>query len=742
MTSTSEHRTVELDIEGMTCTSCAARVERKLNRIPGVDATVNFATERATVSLPSSVSIADAIATVEATGYTAHEHTSGLTSGPDTHALRRRLIVSVILTVPIVAVAMVMPLQFPGWQWVSLVVAIPVVTWCAWPFHRATLINLRHGSLTMDTLVSMGITAAFLWSVYALIWGGAGVIGMQMQFHLLGASGMPEVYFEVACAVTTFLLLGRYWEVRAKERSGQALRDLATLGAREATLITDTGERTVPVADLGVGDLVRVRPGEKIPADGLVRAGVADVDMSFLTGESVPISVGPGDAVVGAGIVGAGSLEVELTAVGEATQVAQMGQLLQQAQAQKAPVQRLADRISAIFVPIVIVLSLLTLVGWLIAGADANAAFTAAVAVLIIACPCALGLATPTALLVGTGRAAQLGILIRGPQVLEATRQITTVVLDKTGTVTRGRMSVERIHVLGDVGEARIRLLASSLEVLSEHPIARAIAALSDEQVAITDFITEPGGGVRGSVDLDDVALGKPTWLRDLGVDIPPIPETDATVVGLAIDGAAVAYIEIGDRARPDSSEAILALRELGLTPILLTGDRRVTAKVIANDLGINEVVADASPRDKVAVIKDLQGRGQVVAMVGDGVNDAIALVQADLGIAMGAGTDLAREASDITVMRPSLMGVVDAIRLSRRTLAVIKGNLFWAFAYNIAAIPLAMAGLLNPMIAGAAMAFSSIFVVTNSLRLRTFLLSPDQVATPRESSHWRRTSG
>ena len=722
MTSPSDPHTLELDIEGMTCTSCATRVERKLNRLPGVQATVNFATERALVLLPPTLTTADVIATVEATGYGAREHSPESVLGPNARAARLRLVVSIVLTIPIVALAMVMPLQFPGWQWASLVLAVPVVTWCAWPFHRATLVNLRHGALSMDTLVSLGITAAFLWSVYALIWGGAGVIGMQMQFHLLGASGMPEVYFEVAAAVTTFLLLGRYWEVRAKERSGQALRDLATLGAREATLITDTGERTVPVADLGVGELVRVRPGEKIPADGFVRAGVADVDMSFLTGESVPISVGPGDAVVGAGIVGAGSLEVELTAVGEATQVAQMGQLLQQAQAQKAPVQRLADRISAIFVPIVIVLSLLTLVGWLIAGADANAAFTAAVAVLIVACPCALGLATPTALLVGTGRAAQLGILIRGPQVLEATQQITTVVLDKTGTVTEGRMVVERVHCIGGMDDARVRTYAASLESRSEHPVAHAIADLTDEYLPVSDFVSAPGGGVRGIIEGHVVVAGRPTWIAELGVSIDALPSgSEVTHVVVAVDGSAVALIEVGDHIRPTSARAVQALRELDLTPILLTGDRSAVADAVAGQVGITAVIADATPEGKVGTVEELQGRGEVVAMVGDGVNDAIALAQANLGIAMGAGTDLAREASDITVMRPSLMGVVDAIRLSRRTLTIIKGNLFWAFAYNIAAIPLAMAGLLNPMIAGAAMAFSSVFVVTNSLRLRRF---------------------
>jgi Cu+-exporting ATPase len=721
MTSPSDLRSLELDIDGMTCASCAMRVERTLNRIAGVHANVNFATERAVVQVPSNISTHDVIATIEATGYGAREHSAQSQGGWDARPARRRLLVSVVLTLPILIMAMVMPLQFLGWQWVSFALAIPVVTWCAWPFHRATLINLRHGALSMDTLVSIGITAAFLWSVHALIWGGAGAIGMTMSFHFLGSSGMPEVYFEVAAAVTTFLLLGRYWEARAKDRAGQELRDLAILGARDATLITEAGEATVPVADLRVGDRVRVRSGEKIPADGIVLVGAADVDVSFLTGESVPISVGPEDSVVGAGIVGAGALDVELTAVGEATQVAQMGRLLEQAQAQKAPVQRLADRISAIFVPIVLALSILTLLGWLVAGANATSAFTAAVAVLIIACPCALGLATPTALLVGTGRGAQLGILIRGPQVLEVTRQVTTVLLDKTGTVTEGRMRVDRIHVLGSEDEGRIRALAASLEALSEHPVARAITSLSDERIRVADFSAEPGGGVRGRVDAREVALGRPPWLRELGITLPTPPATDATVVGVAIDGVAAAFLEVGDRPRTGSAEAIRALRALGLHPILLTGDRRVTADAIAHRVGIDEVIADATPQGKVRVVEELQGHGRVVAMVGDGVNDAIALTQADLGISMGTGTDLAREASDITVMRTSLMGVVDAIRLSRRTLAIIKGNLFWAFAYNIAAIPLAMAGLLNPMIAGAAMAFSSVFVVTNSLRLRGF---------------------
>lgn len=727
MTSPSDLRTVELDIEGMTCTSCAARVERKLNRMPGVEATVNFATERAMVSLPPSLSITDAIATVESTGYTAHEHVRTSELGSDARSLRRRLIISAALTAPIVLMAMVMPLQFPGWQWVSLLLALPVVTWCAWPFHRATLVNLRHGAVTMDTLVSLGITAAFLWSVYALIWGGAGVIGMTMSFHFLGSSGMPEVYFEVASAVTTFLLLGRYWEVRAKDRSGQALRDLAVLGAREASVITASGERRVPVEELRIGDRVRVKPGEKIPADGVVASGSADVDMSFLTGESVPVLVVPGDAVVGAAIVGAGTLDVDLTAVGEATQVAQMSRLLHQAQAQKAPVQRLADRISAVFVPIVIVLAILTLVGWLLLGADANTAVAAAVAVLIIACPCALGLATPTALLVGTGRGAQLGILIRGPQVLEATRQITTVVLDKTGTVTEGRMNVEDVVVVGGRDDDQIRSYAASLEALSEHPIARAIAAMSETHQPVTDFTAIPGGGVRGTIDGHAAMIGRLSWLQEAGIPRAEMPtvSTTATVVGLAIDGALAAVIAVGDRARADSAHAIRSLESLGLTPILLTGDRRETAEAIAHQVGITQVIADATPEGKVRVVEELQNDGAVVAMVGDGVNDAIALTRADLGIAMGAGTDLAREASDITVMRPSLMGVVDAIRLSRRTLAIIKGNLFWAFAYNIAAIPLAMAGLLNPMIAGAAMAFSSVFVVTNSLRLRRFAPLP-----------------
>lgn len=718
----SDLRTVELDIEGMTCSSCAVRVERNLNRLPGVEATVNFATERATLQLPSTVSTHEAITAVEKTGYKASEHTSQSELGPDSRLTRSRLLVSLALTVPIVAMAMVMSLQFAGWQWVSLVLAIPVVTWCAWPFYRATLINLRHGALSMDTLVSLGISAAFLWSVYALIWGGAGVIGMTMSFHLLGSSGMPEVYFEVAAVVTTFLLLGRYWEARAKDRGGQALRELARLGAREATVLTDAGETRVSAESLRVGDLVRVKPGEKIPADGIVRVGHADVDTSFLTGESLPVDVGPGDVVIGASIVGAGSLDVELTAVGETTQIAQMSSLLQEAQAQKAPLQRLADRISAIFVPIVLILSVVTLAGWLLAGASANAAFMAAIAVLIIACPCALGLATPTALLVGTGCGAQLGILIRGPQVLEATRRITTIVLDKTGTVTEGRMVVDRVHVLGTAEESHVRLYAASLESLSEHPIARAITSLTHERRLVIDFVVAPGGGVRGVIDGKTVMVGKRDWLAEQGITMQDLPEVgDATCVGVSIDGGLLAIIEVGDRPRPDSARAVAALKDLGLAPLLLTGDRLRTAEVIAQEVGIDAVVADATPAIKRATIVDLHSQGQVVAMVGDGINDAIALTQADLGIAMGEGADLAREASDITIMRPSLMGVVDAIRLSRRTLAIIKGNLFWAFAYNVAAIPLAMAGFLNPMIAGAAMAFSSVFVVTNSLRLRGF---------------------
>jgi Cu+-exporting ATPase len=726
MTSPTDLRTLELDIEGMTCASCAMRVERTLNRIPGVQANVNFATERAVVHLPPTVSTQEAIATVEKTGYGAREHSAHSEWGMDTRLTRRRLLVSLVLTIPIVVMAMVMPLQFPGWQWVSLVLAIPVVTWCAWPFHRATLINLRHGALSMDTLVSLGITAAFLWSLYALIWGGAGAIGMTMSFHFFGSSGMPEVYFEVAAAVTTFLLLGRYWEARAKDRGGQALRELARLGAREATVITDAGEERVAAEVLRVGDLVRVKPGEKVPADGIVRAGHADVDMSFVTGESLPVDVGPGDGVVGASIVGAGSLDVELTAVGEATQIAQMSRLLHDAQSQKAPVQRLADRISAVFVPIVVGLALLTLAGWLIAGADANAAFTAAIAVLIIACPCALGLATPTALLVGTGRGAQLGILIRGPQVLEATRRITTIVLDKTGTVTEGRMVVDRVHILGDFDDTRVRLYAASVESRSEHPVAQAIAALTEEHRPVLDFAVSAGGGVRGVIDGRVVMAGKPGWLAEQGIIVRDLPEGgDATRVGVSIEGQVAAIIEVADRPRADSARAVAALRALGLTSILLTGDRIRTAEVIADEVGIGTVIADATPDAKLAAIVELQSQGQVVAMAGDGINDAIGLAQADLGIAMGSGTDLAREASDITVMRPSLMGVVDAIRLSRRTLAIIKGNLFWAFAYNVAAIPLAMAGLLNPMIAGAAMAFSSVFVLTNSLRLRSFAPTP-----------------
>jgi len=737
-------RTAEFDITGMTCASCAARVERTLTQLPGVTASVNIATERATVDLPDAMSDAQVMAAISAMGYGARRHTadSALAEPGEPTELSLRLWVSVALTIPTVALAMVMPLQFPGWQWVSLVLATPVVTWGAWPFHRAALAAARHRSSTMDTLVCLGVSAAYLWSVAALIWGGAGSIGMTMPLHLGGDASGPAVYFEVATAVTTFLLLGRAWEARAKARGGQALRDLAQIGARQATLLRTDGEQQVPVAALLVGDRVRVRPGEKVPADGTVADGEAEVDVSFLTGESAPVRVRVGDSVVGASIVGGGTIDINLTAVGEATQVAQMNRLLEQAQAEKAPVQRLADRISAVFVPIVLALTLLTLLGWLLAGAGLQSALTAAVAVLIIACPCALGLATPTALLVGTGRGAQLGILIRGPQVLEATRAVTVIMLDKTGTVTDGRMAVAAVHVpdggdgamsgdrgaesavqVGMPGRQTVITWAASLEARSEHPIGRAIAALTESRAPVADFTAEPGGGVRGTVDGHRLHIGSPQWLDRQGITVEPrlLPDSAAGLVVLAVDGAPAGVFEVRDRPRPHSAQAVAALRSLGLTPILLTGDRREAAESIAAEVGIDEVIAEASPADKLAAVAAVQGEGRAVAMVGDGINDALALVQADLGIAMAAGTDLAREASAITIMNSSLLSVVDAIRLSRRTLAIIRGNLVWAFAYNLAALPLAVAGLLNPMIAGAAMVLSSVFVVSNSLRLRRF---------------------
>jgi len=732
--------TVDLEIEGMTCSSCAARIEKKLNRMPGVEATVNYATEKAHVVLPVGTSVDDAIAVVQATGYAA---TLPALSGGDDRvamddvaALRRRVLITAILSIPVVAMAMVPVLQFDYWQWVSLALATPVVTWGAYPFHRAAWVNARHGAATMDTLVSVGVTAAYVWSVYALVWGGAGVPDMRMPFTFLpheDSSG-PEIYLEVAAGVTVFILLGRYFEAKAKARSSDALRALAALGAKDASVLRDGVELRVPITDLRVGDLFVVRPGEQIATDGAVVEGASAVDASMVTGEPVPVEVTVDDAVVGATVNVSGRLVVQATRVGSDTQLARITALVEQAQSGKAPVQRLADRVASVFVPIVMVLALLTLIGWLLITGDVQMAFTAAVAVLIIACPCALGLATPTALLVGTGRGAQLGILIKGPQVLESTRLVDTIVLDKTGTITTGRMAMVDVVAAPGVDTGDLLRWVGSLEDASEHPIAVAVAAGAREMVGdlrpVESFQSSGGRGVQGVVDAVAVVAGRPEWLTSEWSLSAPVELAEArrkqeshgrSVVMVAADGVIVGLVSVADAVKPTSAQAITELRGLGLRPVLLTGDHEAAARSVAAEVGIDDVIAGVLPEEKVATVERLQESGAIVAMVGDGVNDAAALAQADLGMAMGTGTDVAIEAADLTLVRGDLRSAVDGLRLSRRTLAIIKGNLFWAFAYNAAAIPLAMAGLLNPLVAGAAMAFSSVFVVSNSLRLRRF---------------------
>jgi Cu+-exporting ATPase len=731
---------VELAIGGMTCASCAARVEKKLNRMPGVTATVNYATEKAKVSYPAGVTVPDLIATVEATGYTAHEPTAPDAAAPPAEAdelkpLRERLVTAVVLAVPVIAMAMVPALQFEYWQWLSLTLTAPVVTYAAWPFHRAAWTNARHGASTMDTLVSVGTAAAFLWSVWALFLGTAGTPGMTHPFELTIArgDGSGNLYLETAAGVTAFLLAGRYFEARSKRRAGAALRSLMELGAKDVTVLRDGAEHRVPVADLKPGDRFLVRPGEKIATDGTVVEGSSAVDASMLTGESVPVEVGVGDTVTGATVNAGGRLVVEATRVGADTQLARMARLVEDAQNGKAAAQRLADRISGVFVPVVIALALGTLGFWLGNGAEAATAFTAAVAVLIIACPCALGLATPTALMVGTGRGAQLGILIKGPEVLENTRRVDTVVLDKTGTVTTGRMTLLAVHTADGESEAEVLRLAGALEHASEHPIARAVAAGAEERVgslpAPEDFTSVAGLGVRGVVDGHAVLVGREKLLADRSLELPEAlraAKTAAeregrTAVAVAWDGRARAVLVVADAVKDTSAEAVARLRALGMRPVLLTGDNEAVARAVAAEVGIEEVIAEVLPEDKAAVVRRLQEEGRTVAMVGDGVNDAAALAQADLGLALGTGTDAAIEAGDLTLVRGDLRAAADAIRLSRRTLGTIRGNLFWAFAYNVAALPLAAAGLLNPMLAGAAMAFSSVFVVSNSLRLRGF---------------------
>jgi P-type Cu+ transporter len=726
---------IELEITGMTCASCAARIEKKLNKLDGVAATVNYATEKAAVTAPAGYDPRILIGEIEKAGYAA---TLPQPSAPDDHelaSLRRRLVTAIFLAGPVIAMAMLPALQFHRWHWVSLALATPVVLWCGRPFHAAAWANLKHGVATMDSLVSLGTLAAFLWSVYALFLGTAGQPGMQHDFELtVGRDGAPcHVYFEVAAGVTLFVLAGRYFEKRSKRTAGAAVRALLTLGAKDVAVLRDGVETRVAIEHLAVGDEFVVRPGERIATDGVVIAGSSAVDASMLTGESVPVEVGEGDAVIGGTVNAGGRLVVRATGVGDDTQLARMAMLVERAQSGKARVQRLADRVSGVFVPVVIALAVATLAGWLAAGFSLTTALTAAVAVLIIACPCALGLATPTALLVGTGRAAQLGVLINGPEVLESTRSLDTIVLDKTGTVTTGEMTLVDVIAGAQTERATLLRYAGSLEDASQHPVAQAIARGAMAQLgalpAPTDFAGVDGRGVRGTVDGHAVVAGRETLLSECGMLLDATlsaakarAESEGkTAVAVGWDGLARGILVVADTVKPSSAEAVRQFTRLGLTPVLLTGDNAGVAGRIADELGIAQVIADATPADKVAAIRRLQSEGRVVAMVGDGVNDAAALAAADLGLAMGTGTDVAIQAADVTVIRGDLRAAVDAIRLSRRTLTIIKANLVWAFGYNLAAIPLAALGMLNPMLAGAAMAASSLLVVGNSLRLRSF---------------------
>jgi len=735
----SHDTTLTLDIDGMTCSSCVARVEKTLNTVPGVHASVNLTTNSARVSFPPEVQVQQLIDAVAKTGYTASVPQPAAHEGAHQHGginLGFRLIVSTALTVPLILFAMVPNWQFLGWQWVSLALATPVVFWGGWPFHRATFVNLRHGQLTMDTLITMGTFAAYGWSLYALFFGMAGHLGMTHSWQLFAWNEDPTgfIYFEVAAGVTTFILLGRWLEERSKRAAGAALRALAQLGAGEVTVLREDSEQRIPIDQLAVGDLFLAKPGERIATDGVVVEGRAAVDESALTGEAIPIEKSVGDSVVGATLAMDGRLIIKASTVGENTRLAQLVRLVEDAQLHKAGVQRLADRISAVFVPIVIGIAVATLVLWLLLGGGWAAAFTAAVAVLVIACPCALGLATPVALTVSTGRAAQLGIVISGPEVMERSATITTIVLDKTGTVTAGDMKVLSIDVSpGDRVETVLPRIGA-VERLAEHPIARAIASEAerrepDKKHLVSDFITVPGKGVQALVAQSRTFVGTEEWMREndlvittaQSATVSAARQRGETVVLGGWDGVVRAIISVGDHAKADSAEAIAELQQMGFETILLTGDHEDAARAVAASVGISQVFAGTSPERKVKVVRELQAQGKRLAMVGDGINDAAALAQADIGLAMGTGTDIAMAASDITLMRGTLTAVFDALQLSRRTLGIIRGNLFWAFAYNVAAIPLAALGFLNPMLAGAAMAFSSLFVVLNSLRLKAF---------------------
>ena len=747
MTSETPGTQVALPITGMTCASCANRIERRLNKLDGVEATVNYATEKATVEFdPAAVGPEELVATVEAAGYGAALPSDGPEPEvpaeiDETASLRRRLIISAVLSLPVVLLSMVPAFQFDNWQWLALQLATPVVLWGAWPFHRAAWANLRHGTATMDTLLSLGVLAAWAWSLYALFIGDAGMPDMRMTFDFFPDrnAGMEEIYLETAAVVTTFILAGRYFEARAKKRAGAALEALLELGAKEVSVLdADGNERRVPVDELAAGDRFVVRPGEKIATDGIVEEGSSAVDQSLLTGESVPVEKQPGDEVAGATVNAGGRLVVRVTKVGADTALSQIARLVTEAQTGKAPVQRLADRISGIFVPIVIALAVGTLGFWIGAGEGSAFALTAAVAVLIIACPCALGLATPTALLVGTGRGAQLGLLIKGPEILESTRRVDTIVLDKTGTVTTGRMALAEVAPAQGASRAEILRLAGALEDASEHPVARAIARAAREELGelpvAESFVNREGLGVEGVVQGHGLQIGRPSLLREWSVDAPPeldaarrrAEEQGRTAVLVAWDGQVRGLLVVADTVKPTSREAIAELQGLGLRPVLLTGDNEVTARAVGEEVGIAEVIAEVMPSDKAGVVRRLQAEGRVVAMVGDGVNDAPALAQADLGLAIGTGTDVAIEASDLTLVSGDLRAAADAIRLSRATLRTIKQNLAWAFGYNVAALPLAAAGLLNPLIAAAAMALSSVSVVGNALRLRRFRSAHD----------------